>query len=77
MGGSGKVKDVLKRVEDNMKGTLKKCDYEPLSSNRDTLRWDNTARWARNSMINDGLLKSDSAHGVWEISEAGRRFLKG
>jgi restriction system protein len=75
MGGSGKVADVLDRVGKKMKGVLKKSDYEPLASGPDNLRWRNTGQWARNSMVNEGLLKKDSPRGVWEISDKGRSYL--
>jgi restriction system protein len=74
-GGKAKVGDVLTAVEKKMKGTLRKVDYEPLSSGPEMPRWRNTAQWARNSLVRDGLMKSDSPRGVWEISEAGRQWL--
>ncbi len=76
MGGSGKVAEVLDRVGKKMKGVLKKPDYEPLVSSPDNLRWRNAAQWARNSMVNEGLLKKDSPRGVWEISNKGKQHLK-
>jgi len=76
MGGSGKVAEVLDRVGKIRKPVLKEVDYQPPASNPDNLRWRNAAQWARNSMVNDGLLKSDSPRGVWEVSEAGRRELE-
>jgi len=30
---------------------------------------------ARNSMVNEGLLKPDSPRGVWEVSERGMKWL--
>jgi len=77
MGGSGPMSDVLSKVEAMMKSVLKKVDYEPLSSSPDMPRWRNAAQWARNSMVNAGLLKNDSPRGVWEISDKGRRFIAG
>lgn len=76
MGGSGKVAEVLDRVGKKMKGVLKKPDYESLASGTDSLRWRNTAQWARNSMVNEGLLKKDSPRGIWEISDKGRQYLQ-
>ena len=75
LGGSGKVSIVLEQVEQLMKGTLKDVDYEPLASDPDMPRWRNTGQWARNSMVKEGLLKSDSPRGTWEISDYGRRSL--
>jgi restriction system protein len=55
-----------------MKGTLTEADYKPLKTDRGQPRWRNAARWERNSMVEEGLLKSDSPWGIWEITEAGR-----
>jgi restriction system protein len=41
----------------------------------DNPRWRNAAQWARNSMVNEGLLKKDSPRGVWEISDKGKQYL--
>ncbi len=77
MGGSGQVKDVLDRVGEIVKDTLTKYDHYPLSSTPDTLRWRNACQWARYSMIQLGLLKSDSPRGIWEISAKGMELLEG
>lgn len=76
MGGSGKVSEVLDQVGKIMKPALKKVDYDPLSSDPNHPRWRNTAQWARNNLIHDGLLKADSPRGVWEIGDKGREMLK-
>jgi restriction system protein len=73
LGGSAKIGDVLTRLEPMMKGVLTPVDYEPLSSDKEMLRWRNTAQWARYSMVKEGLLKSTSPRGIWEITEAGRK----
>ncbi|RMH13146.1 MAG: hypothetical protein D6698_14360, partial [Gammaproteobacteria bacterium] len=38
--------------------------------------WRNTAQWCRNTMVREGLMKSDSPYGIWEITEAGRKYLQ-
>lgn len=77
MGGSGKTKDVLDHLGNKMKPALKPKDYEPHESDAKQIRWRNTAQWARNHMVNeDGRMKKDSPRGVWEISKAGRDWLK-
>jgi len=53
----------------------RKVDLEPLASDPKTPRWRNAACWARSAMVNEGLLKSDSPRGVWEISAEGRKRL--
>lgn len=75
-GGSARMNDVLVKVEQSMRGILKQVDYEPLASDPEMLRWRNTAQWARNSMVKEGLLKPDSPKGIWEITDAGRMALR-
>lgn len=76
LNGSAQVSEVLERVQQQMAGVLQDVDYEPLASDPDMPRWKNAARWARNSMVKKGLLRDDSPRGVWQISEAGKVFLK-
>ena len=76
MGGSAPTGEVVDRVGQIMKGVLKDVDYQPLASSPDHLRWRNAAQWARNSMVQENLLKANSPRGVWEISDKGRRLLK-
>lgn len=33
-------------------------------------------QWARKSMVKERLLRNDSPRGVWQISEAAKRFLR-
>jgi len=40
------------------------------------VRWRNTAQWCRHTMVQEGLLKRDSPHGIWEITEKGRQALE-
>lgn len=74
--GSAKMRDILDKVGKIMQKDLKPVDHDPLPSDPETIRWRNTAQWARYSMVKKDLLKSDSPHGVWEITDEGRRFLK-
>ena len=67
---------MLDRVGQIMTGVLKDVDYQLLASSPDNLRWRNAAQWARNSMVQEGLLKADSPRGVWEITDKGREMLK-
>jgi restriction endonuclease Mrr len=77
MGGSGRVAEILDRVLGRMTAILREVDYEPLGSDTNNPRWRNAAQWARNSMVQRGLLKSESPRGVWEITERGRLFRRG
>jgi len=74
LGGKAEMKNVLNLVYEKMKGILNKYDYEPLLSNPKQKRWENSAQWARNTMVNEGLLSSDSPRGIWEITQKGRDF---
>jgi restriction system protein len=77
MGGQGKTKHVLDRLGEKMQHILKPKDYEPHESDGKTIRWRNSAQWARNEMANkDGRMKQGSPHGLWEISDTGRAWLK-
>ncbi|WP_157042527.1 winged helix-turn-helix domain-containing protein [Roseiflexus castenholzii] len=75
LGGSAPMTEVLDRVERVMKDRLNAYDRLPLPSDSTLIRWRNTAQWARNVMVREGLLASDSPRGVWEITPAGRRWL--
>jgi len=76
-GGSASTADVLDRVEILMKHILNRADYEPRKSHPDEgPSWRNRAEFARNTMVHkEGLLKRGSPHGIWEVTEEGRRYL--
>ena len=76
LAGSAKMQTVLEKVYETMKPILKDVDHQPLASDPDMPRWRNSAQWARNTMRQEGLIKDDSPHGTWEISDAGRQKLK-
>ena len=75
LGGNGQANEVLERVQKVMKGTLRDVDFEPLASDSELPRWWNTAQWAHRSMVQSGLLKSDSPQGIWEMTEAGSKLI--
>jgi len=74
LGGRGKVREVLRRVEEKMKPLLQQVDYELLPSGRQ-VRWCNTAEWARKQLVERGLMKADSPKGLWEISSEGKTWV--
>jgi restriction system protein len=76
LGGSAKTRIVLDRVGEKMKSILKPLDYAVLPSDGKSIRWRNSAQWARNTMVNeDGRMKK-TRNGTWEISDKGRKWLK-
>jgi hypothetical protein len=74
MGGQGRTAEVVDRVGEMMEDQFTEWDRQMLPSGTD-IRWRNKANWARNAMVNDGLLASDSPRGIWEITEKGREVL--
>jgi len=74
LGGSAVSSDVIKLVFEKVKGFLNQKDHERLKTG--AIRWKNNVRWCRNSLKEEGLLKSNSPHGIWEISYEGRKYLE-
>ena len=66
---------VLEKVASAIKAQLKEVDFQSLKSDPGRPRWNNTAQWARSTMVDDGLLKKNSLRGVWEITAAGKEHL--
>ena len=75
LGGQGKGTTIVARVGEIMQPVLGDVDYETLPGDGKP-RWEKATHWARRHMVLDGLLKSDSPRGLWEISEAGRARLE-
>jgi hypothetical protein len=73
--GKGRTKDILNRVFDLMKGDLRKDDLKTSKSQREP-RWRNRARWEKQNMVKDGLLKAASPTGIWEITKKGREYYR-
>jgi len=76
LGGSAPMQSVLQHVHDQIGDRFVTVDLQPLPSDPDSVRWKNTAQWCRLRLKHEGLLRDDSPWGVWEISEAGRRWLE-
>ena len=71
--GSAPANDVIDALEDRMESVLTPNDFEVLKMGE--VRWRNRARFARLRMREQGLLSAESHRGVWEITDAGRRYL--
>lgn len=81
LGGQGRVQEVMDIVETMVSGKLSEDDRR-LVGRAQVASWRNTAQWARSKMITGGLgipaglLKATSPHGVWEMTQAGKDYLK-
>jgi hypothetical protein len=76
LGGRAPMPQVLEHVGRRMHGILRDVDFQPLASDPDRPRWRNTGQWARARLVKEGLMRGDSPYGIWEISDAGRRWLE-
>jgi len=74
-GGSAPKAEVVDAVGERMKGILNSYDRQRLLSGRE-IRWRNATMWCRARMVQEGLLKTNSPYGIWEISEKGRTALE-
>jgi|GEM_PF-1619782 len=75
LGGEANLDAVLECVRATLADQLNSYDLDTLADGK-TVRWRNTAQWARNSLREEGLIRDDTPRGVWGISEAGRKWLK-
>lgn len=75
LGGRGQVQEVLNLVYEKMEDLMTEDDLKPLPSTQED-RWRNAAQWARQTLVNEGLLRHDSPRGVWEMTDAGRAYLE-
>jgi restriction system protein len=73
-GGAARIGLVLDRVGEIMQDVLTEADYETLESSNEP-RWRNTAQWCRNSLCDKGLM-ARGRRGLWEITDAGRAYLR-
>jgi len=71
-GGYGEVKEILDRVYEVVEDQLSEVDLRLISGGQ--YSWQNTAQWERLVMKKEGLLKTDSPKGIWEISDSGKRY---
>lgn len=66
-GGRAPVHQVLGEMEKQLNGRLLPRDLESLKDG--SIVWQNSAQWERFHMIEEGILKGNSPHGIWELSE--------
>ncbi len=66
LGGRATVGDVRRLMLERVSPLLGDADYESVSSGDP--RWWNAVCWERNDLVKEGLFKSNSPRGIWELS---------
>ena len=74
MGGSVRAGALRPVLRERLSCRLAAADLKPLSSGEE--RWWNAARWERHQLVEQGLLRSDSERGTWELSETGASLVE-
>jgi Mrr N-terminal domain len=73
-GGTGSAKEITDAVGKRVVDELTDRDKEQLTSG--DIRWRARVQFTRLRMKEDGLIKSGSKRGVWELSDTGRKVAK-
>jgi hypothetical protein len=75
LGGRGRRDQIIEQVGQKMQNILRPADYEKLPQSS-FIRWENRVAWQASNMRREGLIKNNSPRGLWEITDAGRRWLE-
>ncbi len=65
-GGSAHVSEVLKWIKEYMQGKFLSGDFQQRSAGN--IVWEHNVHWARQHLVNDGILRDDSPRGYWQLS---------
>ena len=76
LGGKAHCQIVFTKLEETIGNRFTEADWQTMPSNDKEIHWINSARWSRLQMVEEGLLSSNSPHGIWEITPQGRKFLE-
>jgi hypothetical protein len=68
LGGRARAGEALEAMGGQLEGKLLSGDLEWRESAREYV-WQNNVRWERDRMVHDGVLKTDSPRGFWELNE--------
>jgi len=74
MGGRSRRARVIQLVGEKMSSILTEADRRKLP-NSNFIRWENRVAWQTSNMRKEGLIEASSPRGVWEITDAGRKWL--
>ncbi len=75
LGGEAKPKQVYPKVAEYFPQLTKEDLEERLPSSASTVKWWNLVQWARQRLVEGGEIDG-STHGVWKITEKGRRAIE-
>lgn len=75
VGGRAQSREINKAIYMGMSQLFKPADFEPTKVNKMQVRWQNALHWCRQTLVDEGLMRSDSPRGIWEISDSGRAWL--
>ncbi len=70
-GGEHSSRGVIDKLPEKIGHLFKPKDLEP--TRRGDVRWRNRAQWARNTLMEDGLLERNSPWGIWRLTDEGGR----
>ena len=69
-GGRASIHDVLDWMEEHLKDKLLPGDLERRTTGE--LVWQNNTCWERFTLVQEGILKSHSPRGIWELTDGHR-----
>ena len=66
LGGKGKSREVIEIVFSKVRDKLTEIDYSRTATG--IIRWRDTVHSKHSQMVKEGILKSDSPRGIWELN---------
>jgi hypothetical protein len=66
-GGRANLNDVQNRMATKLKTKFTPADLELLDGG--VVRWQKNVQWLRYRLTNEGVLKKNSPHGIWELAD--------
>jgi hypothetical protein len=73
LGPTASVNDIREWLVKALEPQLSSADYEKVAGNAP--RWWHFVHWNRMMLVNEGIFRSSSPHGVWELTDAGKHLI--
>ncbi len=67
-GGRARLSSIFEDVELQLKDQFLPADLDKVQNGKQPV-WKNNLQWERLRMVKEGILRSDSPNGIWELSE--------